>query len=74
MRIRATATAVITLATLAFAASEALAHGEATLKSPVSSVVAGASLTLNGEDFAPGESYKLVLRGALSEYDLGTTS
>lgn len=65
---------VMALAILPVGGSGAPVHGDATLKSPASSVAAGDSLTLNGEDFVPGESYKLVLRGALAEYELGTAS
>lgn len=74
MRIRTTGTVAAVLALLAFTATEALAHGEATLRSAVKSVAAGAPITLNGEDFEPGESYQIILRGALQDYELGTAA
>ena len=59
------------LAFLAFGAGNLAAHGEATLKSPSETVPAGAMIVLNGASFAPGEEHLLLLRGALSEYELG---
>lgn len=46
------------------------AHPEAVLKSSQSSVEAGKKLPLNGEEFLGGETYKLVLLGALNDYTL----
>ncbi len=46
------------------------AHPEAVLKSSQSSVEAGKKLALNGEEFSEGETYKLVLLGALNDYTL----
>jgi len=74
MMARTTRTAATVLALLALVTAEAAAHGEATLKSPVKSVAAGASLTLDGDDFEPGESQRLLLKGALRDYELGTAS
>lgn len=74
MRIRTTGMATAVLTLLAFTATEAFAHGEATLKSAVKSVAVGGSILLNGEDFEPGESYRIILRGALQDYALGTAA
>lgn len=74
MMARTTRIAAALLALLAFVTAEAAAHGEATLKSPVESVAAGASLTLDGDDFEPSEANRLILRGALQDYELGTAS
>lgn len=72
--IRVRRTTATLLAFLAFGTGEAYAHGEATLKSAVKSVAAGASLTLNGDDFEAGESSRLVLKGALKDYELGSVT
>lgn len=62
------------LALLAVSASEAVAHGTATLKSSSSSVEAGGTLTLGGAGFEPGESYRLLFRGALDEREIRTVT
>ena len=48
----------------------AAGHPEATLKSPVSSVAAGATMPLQGEMFLADQKVKLALQGAFNEYDL----
>lgn len=63
----ATALSTVALGTPASAS----VHPEATLKSPLTSVAAGAALPLQGEEFLPGDAVQLVLRGPLSEYLLG---
>lgn len=55
---------------LALLLSIGAAHPEATLRSSRGEVPAGGSLPLSGEKFTGGESVRLVLRGALDEYDL----
>lgn len=45
-------------------------HPEATLKSPVTSIEAGAALPLSGEEFIAGDPVTLVLRGVLDEIEL----
>lgn len=63
--------AVIVLwAALAFAPGNVLAHEEAVLRSPRSSVAAGDTVPVNGADFSPGVTYELRLVGALREFDL----
>jgi len=56
---------------LLFPGGPALAHEEAVLKSPTSSVAAGATLPLSGAEFGEDERYTLRLVGALHEYELG---
>lgn len=48
----------------------AATHPEATLRSPVSTVAAGSAMPLFGEEFEENQTVKLVLRGALAEYQL----
>lgn len=70
------------LALLALGAAEAAArgtgevpfHGDATLESPTTSLVAGEFLTLHGSSFVPGQKHRLVLRGVLDEYVLGAVT
>ena len=63
--------AIVTLVGLVGASwLTAAEHPEATLKSPVSSVAAGAALPLSGEEFLAGDPVKLVLRGVFDEYPL----
>lgn len=50
------------------------AHGEGVLKASTSSVQAGAALSISGSEFEKGERYRLVLRGALRDYDLASAS
>lgn len=74
--------ALLALALQALGAAEAAArgtgevpfHGDATLESPTTSVVAGELLTLNGSSFVPGQKHRLVLRGVLDEYVLGAVT
>jgi len=70
MKIRATTSVLGALALLAFGASDVAAHDEGTISSPSTSVVAGTSIALTGAGFVPGEAHRLVLRGALEEYEL----
>ena len=49
----------------------AAVHPEAILKSTQSSVEAGRDLPLVGEEFSNGETFRLVLLGALNDYALG---
>jgi len=58
------------LTAVAVLALGAAVHPSATLRSPSSSVAAGATLQLQGEEFDAGETTTLMLRGPLSEYDL----
>jgi hypothetical protein len=67
-RLRMSGIALLTA--LAFTTSDALAHEKAVLRSTLSTVAAGRSLPLTGADFTPGVSYRLILLGALREYDL----
>lgn len=62
------------LAFLALGPAEAAAHGDATLEGPDGTVGAGQGITLSGAGFAPGESHRLVLRGTLDDYELGTAT
>lgn len=55
---------------LAGGVGRAAVHEDAVLKSPQSAVAAGGLLTLEGTDFAGGETYLLKLVGALREYEL----
>lgn len=54
--------------------SEAAAHEDAVLKSPVSAVGPGDVLPVEGDDFEENRTYTLRLVGALNEYDLGPVS
>ncbi len=55
---------------LLFAGLIGAVHSEAVLTSSQSSVEAGKTLPLKGEKFSKGETFKLVLLGALNEYTL----
>ncbi len=70
MKTQATMQILGALIYLSFGASDVSAHGEGTISSPSTSVVAGTSLTLSGAGFVPGEAHRLLLRGALEEYEL----
>lgn len=59
---------------LVLGAHDLAAHGEATLRGPGGPVAAGEAVALHGSDFEPGEPHRLVLRGALNEYELRTVS
>lgn len=55
-------------------AAEAAVHGEATLEASVTSAPAGTTVTLTGALFSPGEAHRLVLRGTLDDYEIGTVT
>lgn len=53
-------------------ASAAAAHEDATLEGPEGPWVAGETVEVEGAGFAPGEAHRLVLRGTLDDFGLGT--
>lgn len=67
----ATLTTLGLLAFFALAPPKLAAHGDATLESSAASVRVGEALALSGSLFVPGEAHRLVLRGTMSEYELG---
>lgn len=69
---RLTTGTLVLLAVLALGPAEAAAHGDATLKGPDGPVAAGREISLRGSGFEPGESHRLILRGTLDDFELGT--
>ena len=72
--VRWTTPIIAATALLVLAAGDALAHGEATLASPSSSVTVGSTLTVTGSGFVPGEAHRLLLRGTLEEREIRTVT
>lgn len=72
--IRRATTLLAMTALIAFGATDVAAHGEATLSSPSSSATVGATLTLTGSGFVPGEAHRLLLRGTLEEREFRTVT
>lgn len=62
--------AMVLVALMTMTLLGAAVHPEATLKSSVSTVQAGASMPLTGEEFVANQTVKLALRGALAEHEL----
>lgn len=67
-------TPLVLLALLTVGVSDAMAHGEATLKSSSDAVAAGGTITVDGADFEPGEEHRLILRGPLDDHELTTVT
>lgn len=62
--------AALIAAAAALVPAAALAHGDGVLELASSTAAAGEELVVRGSDFATGESYRLVLVGALEEREL----
>lgn len=52
--------------------ASAAAHEDATLEGPEGPWVPGETVEVEGTGFAPGEAHRLVLRGTLDDFGLGT--